>query len=97
MTSEQIEHIAVKIAEPDCNWRALVADLSDADLDAVLTRAEEISGKMAASAQAEAEELAELTRLARAAGCPAGIPVIPWLEERGLIGRRASPSEVEHD
>jgi hypothetical protein len=49
-----------------------------------------------------ADTLKTLTRLARAAGCPRGVAVIPWLQERGLVEKvdggwrftTAKPGEV---
>jgi hypothetical protein len=51
----------------------------------VLNRAEDISREWGNAAMVEADTLKMLNRLPRAAGCPKGQPVIPWLQERGLV------------
>jgi hypothetical protein len=87
-TPEEIETFARQIAESDflvSESPALIGHFSDMDQAAVLDRAAEISREIAAAYQAEADDAVAFLRLARASSCPDGIPVIPWLLERGLV------------
>ena len=56
----------------------LLSDLSFADRKAVLKR-------VSATAKAQAAQSYALVKLARDHGCPDGVPMLPWLMERGLI------------
>jgi hypothetical protein len=60
-------------------------DLGLAEFEAVIDRAEAVSRARGKAAYAAADTLAALIRLAHAAGCPSGVAVIPWLQERGLV------------
>ena len=87
-TPAEIESYAVQIAEPDfetASIEPLIGHLGDADFEAVMNRAAEISRERGRAAFAEADSLENLDRLANAAGCPPDVPTIPWLQERGLI------------
>jgi hypothetical protein len=108
ITAQQIEAFAVQIAEPGfevskASIEQLIGHLADAEFKAVMARAAEISRERGRGAFAVADTLETLTRLAHAAGCPSGIPVVPWLRERGLIEevdggfrfKTASPHEAE--
>jgi hypothetical protein len=56
------------------------------DLDAVLTRAQDISFDRSLVGDGIDEVTSEsLTRLARATGCPLSEPIIPWLQQHGLL------------
>jgi len=90
ITPLEIEAYAVKMAEPsfevsEASIGALIGHLDPDDLNAVLDRSAEIAREHGEAAYVEAHVLESLQRLAHAAGCPSGIPVIPWLQERGLI------------
>jgi hypothetical protein len=88
ITQTEIETFAMQIAEPDFDpsqIEALIGHLRDAEIEAVIDRAAEISREHGEAALSEADTLASLSRLAHATGCPRGEPVIPWLQERGLI------------
>jgi hypothetical protein len=108
ITPAEIEAYAVQIAKPDfliskASIEPLIGHLGDAEFKAVMGRAAEISRERGRAAFAEADKLETLTRLAHAAGCPSGTPVVPWLRERGLIEevdggfrfKTASPHETE--
>jgi hypothetical protein len=89
-TPQEIENFAQRITDPDfpvshASRDSLIGHLSDMDQADVLTRVAEIACENAAAAQAEADIAVALMRLALAAGCPDGIPAIPWLLERGLV------------
>jgi hypothetical protein len=87
-TLEELESFAVQIADFSVSESAvgpLIGHLSDMDQADVLYRAAEISRENAAAHQAEADAAVALMRLALAAGCPDGVPAIPWLMERGLV------------
>ena len=84
----EIETFAVQIADPDfdpLSIEKLIGHLGEAEFEAVIDRAVEISRGHSEAALSEADKLASLNQLAHAAGCPKGEPVIPWLQERGLI------------
>jgi hypothetical protein len=90
ITPQEIESFARQIADPDfaishISRDSLIGHLSDMDQADVLTRVAEIACENAAAAQADADIAVALMRLALAAGCPDGIPAIPWLMERGLV------------
>jgi hypothetical protein len=86
----QIEKYASQIAEPDFDTASidpLIGHLSDAEIDIVMDRAADIAQERGPAAMAESDALKNLSRLAHAAGMPAGGKPIPWLQERGLIER----------
>jgi hypothetical protein len=86
--AKEIEAFAVQIAEPSfqiASIEPLIGHLDPADFGSVLRRAEQIARQHGEAYLAEASTLENLDRLAQAAGCPDSEPVIPWLEERGLI------------
>jgi hypothetical protein len=87
ISPQEIEAFAVKLAVPGevSDIPALIGHLDEPDINAVLDRAEAISRERGEADLAEARVLKSLQRLAHAAGCPSGIPVIPWLQEHGLI------------
>ncbi len=90
ISQTEIETFATKISEPDFkptpeNMLAVIGHLSQDEFDLVYARAMEIHNARIAAMQAEAMPLENLGRLAHAAGCPSGVPVIPWLAERGLV------------
>jgi hypothetical protein len=88
ITPTEIEAYAVQIAEPDfetASIEPLIGHLGDAEFEAVMDRAAEISRDRGRAAHDEADTLVALTRLAHAAGCPSGIAVVPWLQEHGLV------------
>jgi hypothetical protein len=90
ISNEGIGIIAAQIAEPDFevskpNIDKLIGHLDAADQDIVLGRAAKISRQRGEADLAEARSLQNLRRLGKAAGCPDGEPVIPWLEARDLI------------
>ena len=55
------------------------------DLDAVYLRARDILFDRRVGEGIDEGTSKSLTRLARATGCPLTEPIIPWLQERGLI------------
>jgi hypothetical protein len=61
----------------------LIDHLEGDDLDAVLDRAALIS--IVDGNRTDEDTTERLTRLARATGCPLDEPIIPWLQERGLV------------
>jgi hypothetical protein len=88
ISMKQVESFAQQIAEPDFDMsqvEPLIGHLNGPAFEAVMTRAEEIAREEAEKADAAADALEELRRLALASGCPKGTPYIPWLQERGLI------------
>jgi hypothetical protein len=92
ITPEEIETLGRKLADL---WVAddtaaakldLIDHLEGDDLDAVLNRAQDISFDRNMEGDGVDEGTSEsLTRLARATGCPLSEPIIPWLQERGLV------------
>ncbi|MET4276481.1 MULTISPECIES: hypothetical protein [unclassified Bradyrhizobium] len=86
LTEQEIETLGSQLAD---DWSKDEWDteatpgLHGANLDAVLTRAQDISFDRDALKLADGWE--SLLRLAQATGCPDGEPVIPWLQERDLI------------
>ncbi len=90
LTEAEIELLGSQLAD---NWSKdepmseLTCYLHGANLDAVLTRADDISSSSpdAASLTALAEGVEGLLRLARAAGCPDNVAIFPWLRARGLV------------
>lgn len=90
ITQTEIETFAAQIAEPTfemANIEPLIGHLSETEMKAIMARAEAIAGEDIRAAQAEADTLEKVMRLAQASGCPDGAAVIPWLLERGLIER----------
>ena len=89
ITETEIETYAVQIAESDFDMARgaenLIGHLYGEDFIAVMRRASEIARNVVATARAEANALENLERLAKATGCPEAKPMIPWLQERGLI------------
>jgi hypothetical protein len=90
ITETEIETFAAQIAEPGfevskANLDGLIGHLDHAESKAVLSRAAEISRERGRAAHAVADSIENLDRLGKAAGCPDGEPMIPWLQERGLI------------
>jgi hypothetical protein len=90
MTEQEIEAFAMQIAEPGfevskASIEPLIGHLGASEFRTVLRRAAEISRERGRAAYAEADSLESLRRLGKAAGCPDGEPIIPWLQERGLI------------
>ncbi|WMT79499.1 hypothetical protein [Bradyrhizobium sp. Ash2021] len=84
----EIEAYAVQMADPDFDLSSietLIGHLPEREFEAVFDRAAEISREYGKAALSEADTLAAMNRLAHATGCPHGEPVIPWLQERGLI------------
>jgi hypothetical protein len=92
LSKDHLEFYAEQVAQPEFDVRAsaekLLGHLHDDDVVAVLERAAAIAREMAANAEAEADRLLALVKLALQAGCPNGVPVIPWLEEHCLIKTR---------
>jgi len=87
ITEAEIETYAEQIAAPGfatASIEPLIGHLDDADFGMVLKRASGISRARGRAADTAADSLETLTRLAHAAGCPAGVAVLPWLQERGL-------------
>jgi hypothetical protein len=92
ITEQEIESLGQQLADL---WVAsdthaarldLIDHLEGDDLDAVLTRAQDISFDRSLVGDSIDEDTSEsLTRLARATGCPLREPIIPWLQERGLV------------
>jgi hypothetical protein len=106
ITEQEIEALGQQLADL---WVAndthaakldLIDHLEGDDLDAVLTRAQDIFFFFDRIDEGTSESL---TRLARATGCPLSKPIIPWLQERGLIEKvedgwrfkTAKPGEVQ--
>lgn len=92
-----LEAMAVKLA-------ALPMDRGDADFDAitevigglsgplataVLNRASELQEEHIQKLLAEAQFMTDLLNLARAAGCPKGAKIVPWLMKQGLVTKEA--------
>jgi hypothetical protein len=94
ITQTEIETLAAQIVKADRERQELIYNLTDEDVRLVNVRAAEIACEIAAEAcseaaiaRAEADQSVAFLRLARAAGCPDNIAVIPWLHERGLVER----------
>lgn len=88
ITKAEIETYAAQIAEVTFemdNIEPLIGHLGDVEMKAIMARAAAIAREGGRAAQAEADSMENVLRLAQAAGCPEGAPVIPWLAERGLI------------
>jgi hypothetical protein len=86
LTEQEIEALGSQLADDwsrgECDTEATTG-LHGANLDAVLTRAQDISLDRNAPELIDSGE--SLLRLAHATGCPDGEPIIPWLQERGLV------------
>jgi hypothetical protein len=89
ITEAEIETLGRYLAD---NWVAddtgaarldRIDHLEGDDLDAVLDRAALIS--IVDGNRTDEDTSERLTRLARATGCPLDEPIIPWLQERGLV------------
>ena len=81
LTAQEVESYAKKIDEQDLEKEAqdlLLDHLDPVDKRAVLIRYSEIL-------KADADRSFALVALARQHGCPDGVPMLPWLVERGLI------------
>jgi len=87
ITQTEIETLAAQIVKADRERQELIYNLTDEDVRLVNVRAAEIACEIAAEACSEADQSVAFLRLARAAGCPDNIAVIPWLHERGLVER----------
>ncbi len=95
VTKDDIETLAVQLADLDFEGMpetiidekidAALIGLDDADERAVLERAAEISRERGQKLFEMVDKMNSLRRLAAAAGCPEDVPLIPWLQERGLI------------
>jgi hypothetical protein len=88
ISKSEIETYAGQIAEPDfetASIEPLIGHLGDAEFEAVMDRAAEISSERGLAAHAEADALRSVVRLAKATGIRAGGKPVPWLQERGLI------------
>jgi hypothetical protein len=88
ITQTEIEAYAVQIGAPGfetASLEPLIGHLGDAEFEAVMDRAAEISRRRGKAAFAEADSLENLQRLAHAAGMPDGGKPVQWLQERGLI------------
>jgi hypothetical protein len=90
ITQTEIETFATKISEPDFkptteNMLAVIGHLRQDEFELVYARASEIHEARIAAIKAEQNSFENLGRLAKAAGCPDGEKVIPWLQERGLV------------
>jgi hypothetical protein len=84
----ELETFAVQIADPafdPSSIESLIGHLGEIEFEAVIDRAIEIARCSGEAVLSEADDLTSLSRLAHAAGCPKGEPVIPWLQERGLV------------
>jgi hypothetical protein len=81
ISAQEIEEYAEQFADPYFNKPSvdkLIGHLDPFEARAVWERTAEIAKARADQAEAE-------VRLARAAGCPENVPMIPWLIEQGLI------------
>jgi hypothetical protein len=106
INEKEIEALATKLADlgdgvddgSSAEGFALIAHLENDDLDAVLSRAEDIlfdrnladhfdSAASLMPRLVHGEE--SLMRLLHATGCPDDKPMLPWLEERGVAVRVA--------
>lgn len=88
INAAEIESYASQISEPDFEIAAiepLIGHLSDAEIEAVIDRAAAIARERGRADMAAAAALETLARIAHAAGCPRGDPVIPWLQARNLV------------
>jgi hypothetical protein len=86
ITEQEIEARGSQLADEWSRGEWLTeatAGLHGANLDAVLTRAQDISFDRNALELLDSAE--SLLRLAHATGCPEGEPIIPWLQERDQI------------
>ena len=86
LTPQEIEALAEKLAVPGTSTNQIIGHLYYVDALAVLTRTSEIARKAADAAEHAADYEEKMLRLAREAGCPEDVAMIPWLIERGLIG-----------
>jgi hypothetical protein len=88
ITETELEALASQLAdlgdERDAEGHALIAHLEGGDLEAVLTRLEQIEFERNC-AGGYLDSIEGLMRLAHAAGCPDDEQMIPWLQARGLI------------
>jgi hypothetical protein len=85
LTETEIETLGSQQADAwsKDEWQTEETDqLYDANLDAVLTRAEAIAFDRNATEHLDSVE--SLLHLAHATGCPESEPIVPWLQERGL-------------
>jgi hypothetical protein len=88
LTEQEIEALGSQLADDWSRgeWHTeatATAGLHGANLDAVLTRAQDISFDRNAPEQIDSTE--SLLRLAHATGCPESEAIIPWLQERDQI------------
>ena len=87
ITIAEIEALAVQMADPGFdleNMDAVVGHLSRQAFDMVYERCQEIYAWRITEMEAGRDSVVGLRNLARAAGCPKGVAVLPWLQERGL-------------
>jgi hypothetical protein len=87
VTKSEIKTLAKKLDGVDDldEIGRLIGHLDEADQLAVLDRSDDIIWKQIAEIETRTVWRKELLRLAAASGCPVDAPIIPWLEERGLI------------
>jgi hypothetical protein len=87
ITEQEIESLGQKLADLG-DWSkdgGLLDHLDEHDTDLVLARAEIIAITRGNDGAALADSVESLIRLGKAAGCPDNEPMIPWLQERGLV------------